>query len=144
MAGIEIKEIKSAPSAKVAFIEEMIPAGFPSPAQGITGDVLDLNRELIHNPSATFCATVTGDSMTGYGIDDGDLLIIDKSLPTTDGSIAVCYMDGDFTVKRIAITKDGVYLEPGNPAYPRIRVANEGNFQIWGIVSHIIKRVTPH
>lgn len=142
MSVIEIKGIKVAGDTRLALIEELVPAGFPSPAQGMTGDVIDLNRELIHNPAATFCAKVTGDSMTGYGIADGDLLIIDKSMQPVDGCIAVCFVDGDFTVKRIAIRADGIYLVPGNKAYPNIKIVEGSNFSVWGIVSHIIKNVS--
>lgn len=143
MDTIEIKNLKfETGDARLALIEELVPAGFPSPAQGMRGDTIDLNRELIHNPSATFCAKVMGDSMVGYGIGDGDLLIIDKSLQPREGSIAVCFIDGDFTVKRLSIRADGIYLVPGNPSYPCTRIPEDNNFQVWGIVSHIIKNVS--
>ena len=79
--------------------------------------------------------------MIDCGINDGDLLIIDKSLTPHDGSIAVCFVDGDFTVKRLAIKSDGIYLIPANKNYPPISVSEESNFQVWGIVTHIIKSV---
>lgn len=142
MSNFEIKGIKDVGEEKLSFLAERVPAGFPSPAQGNTGDTIDLNRELIRNPSSTFCARVIGNSMIDYDINDGDLLIIDKSLPIHDGSIAVCFIDGDFTVKRIAQKIDGLYLVPGNKAYPEIRISEDNNFQVWGIVSHIIKNMT--
>ena len=118
-----------------------VPAGFPSPAQDADSDTIDLNRELIHSPSSTFCARVSGDSMIDCGINDGDLLIIDKALTPHDGSIAVCYIDGDFTVKRISLRNDGIYLMPANSKYQPIPISEESNFQVWGIVTHIIKTV---
>ncbi len=84
---------------------------------------------------------MTGNSMVDAGINDGDLLIIDKSLPPRDGSIAVCFLDGDFTVKRISIRQQGVYLVPANKDFPEIFVPQESNFIIWGIVSHIVKNM---
>ena len=141
MGEIEINHIKDDGYTRLALLEERIHAGFPSPSQGAAGDTIDLNREVIKNPSSTFCARVIGDSMIEYGINEGDLLIIDKSLSPCDGNIAVCFIDGDFTVKRIAIRNDGLYLVPGNKAYPSIRITEENNFQIWGIVSHIVKKV---
>ena len=74
-------------------------------------------------------------------IGEGDILIIDKSLTPHDGCIAVCFVDGDFTVKKIAIRDDAIFLVPSNPAFPAIRISEEHNFQVWGVVSHIIKNV---
>ena len=107
------------------------------------GDNIDLNRELISNPASTFCARVIGHSMIDAGINNGDLLLIDKSLEPRDGSIAVCFLDGDFTVKRISIRPDGVYLTPANRQFPELRVNEESNFQIWGVVTHVIKAMRP-
>ena len=79
--------------------------------------------------------------MIESGINEGDILIIDKSLTPHDGCIAVCFVDGDFTVKKIAIRDDAIFLVPSNPAFPAIRISEENNFQVWGVVSHIIKNV---
>jgi len=123
------------------FFENRIQAGFPSPARGEYADTIDLNRELITNPAATFCARVIGDSMVDAGINEGDLLIIDRSLTPQDGNIAVCFIDGDFTVKRLSVRDDGIYLTPANSRFPELKVSEDSNFTVWGIVSHIIKRV---
>lgn len=136
---IELHEIEDSEQVVLQFFESRIQAGFPSPAQGMFGDTIDLNRELIANPAATFCARVIGNSMIEAGISAGDLLIIDKSLEPREGDIAVCFIDGDFTVKRINIRQDGVYLIPANKQFPELRVSEESNFQIWGVVSHVIK-----
>ncbi len=125
----------------ISFLESKIQAGFPSPAQDCNSDSLDLNRELIPNPSSTFCARVSGDSMIDCGINDGDLIIVDKSITPSNGCIAVCFIDGEFTVKRISIKADGLYLIPYNKHYTPIHVNEESNFQVWGIVTHIIKAV---
>lgn len=138
---IEIIELNCNENLNISLLENNIPAGFPSPAQDANSDTLDLNRELIHSPSSTFCARVSGDSMIDCGISDGDLLIIDKALTPHDGSIAVCYIDGDFTVKRISIHNDGICLMPANPNYRPIPVSEDSNFQVWGIVTYIVKSV---
>ena len=118
-----------------------IRAGFPSPAQDYIESGIDLNRELVKNPPSTFFGRVSGDSMTGAGIDDGDLIVIDKSLQAGDGDIAVCFLDGEFTLKRIRIEKDAVSLVPENPKYKSIRVAPDQHFIIWGVVTYCIKCV---
>jgi repressor LexA len=82
-----------------------------------------------------------GDSMVDAGINEGDLLIIDRSLNPHDGNIAVCFIDGDFTVKRLSVRADGIYLTPANASFPELKVSEDSNFQVWGIVSHIIKRL---
>ena len=123
------------------FFEGRVQAGFPSPAQGEYADTIDLNRALITNPAATFCARVIGNSMVDAGINEGDLLIIDRSLTPHDGNIAVCFVDGDFTVKRLSVRDDGIYLTPANAKFPELRVSEDSNFQVWGVVSHIIKKL---
>ena len=123
------------------FFENRVQAGFPSPAQGEYADSIDLNRALITNPAATFCARVIGDSMVDVGINEGDLLIIDRSITAHDGSIAVCFVDGEYTVKRLSIHDDAIYLTPANASYPELKVTEENNFTVWGVVSHIIKKV---
>mgnify|MGYP003236253482 CR=1 FL=1 len=84
----------------LAFADQGIRAGFPSPAQDYMGESIDLNHELVHHPATTFYARAVGDSMTGCGIDDGDLLVIDKSIEAQDGDIVVAFIDGEFTLKR--------------------------------------------
>ena len=121
------------------FIEGGIAAGFPSPAQDYIDLKIDLNTELISNPSSTFYARVKGTSMQDAGISDGDILVIDKSLDPKDGDTAVCYIDGEFTLKYIKLDKEAVYLVPANPKFEPIKVTEENNFCIWGIVTYSIK-----
>ena len=111
-------------------LAEGIKAGFPSPAQDYIDLAFDLNKELVKNPSSTFYGRVRGDSMVDEGINDGDILVIDKSLPPTDGRKAVCYIDGEFTLKTIRIKKDGIYLMPANPAYKPIKVTEENDLSL--------------
>jgi len=141
MASLEIKRITESSDIELQLFENRIQAGFPSPAQGAFADSVDLNHELINNPAATFCAKVIGDSMVDSGINEGDMLIIDRSIEAQDGDIAVCFIDGDFTVKRLLINSDGISMVPANRKYPVIRVPDDSNFMIWGVVSHIIKKL---
>jgi len=141
MATLEIKKLVDSSDLSLQLFESRIQAGFPSPAQGSFADSVDLNHELINNPAATFCARVIGDSMVDSGINEGDMLIIDRSIEPHDGDIAVCFIDGDFTVKRLLINKNSVSLVPANAKYPIIKVPEGSNFMIWGVVSHIIKKV---
>lgn len=121
-------------------LAEGIKAGFPSPAQDYIDLAFDLNKELVKNPSSTFYGRVRGDSMVDEGINDGDILVIDKSLPPADGRKAVCYIDGEFTLKTIRVKKDGIYLMPANPAYKPIKVTEENDFVVWGIVTYVIHK----
>ena len=121
-----------------------IKAGFPSPAQDYVENGIDLNRELVKNPSSTFFGRARGSSMEGAGIFDGDMLIIDKSLEPYEGAVAVCFIDGEFTLKRIHFERDGVqivavWLQPENDSYNPIKVTEENQFIIWGIVTHSVR-----
>lgn len=121
-------------------MEGGIQAGFPSPAQDYVDLKIDLNKELINNPSSTFYARVKGTSMQDAGIHDGDILVIDKSLEPQDGDTAVCFLDGEFTLKFIKIESDAVYLVPANPQFKAIKVTEDNHFCIWGIVTYSIKK----
>lgn len=118
-----------------------IHAGFPSPEDDFHGPSLDISHLLVKNPASTFFARVAGDSMIGDGIEDGDILVIDKSVAIYDKCIAVCFIDGEFTVKRVEIHPDYALLVPSNPKYPAIKVTEENKFIIWGVVHYVIKKV---
>ena len=128
-------------SVDIVLAETGISAGFPSPADDFRDNKISLDRVLVKNKEATFYAKVSGQSMIGAGLDDGDLLVVDKSLEPQDNKIAVCFIDGEFTVKRLQVTKEAVFLLPANPAYDPIQISEENNFQIWGIVTHVIKKM---
>lgn len=126
---------------ELPFIESGIKAGFPSPAADFDGTKVSLDAMLIKNKEATFYARASGNSMTGAGIDDGDILVIDRSLEPVNHKIAVCCIDGDFTVKRIKIEKDCVYLLPENNSYEPIKVTEDNQLLIWGIVTFVVKSI---
>ena len=132
---------KLSQSEGAIFIDTGISAGFPSPADDFRETRISLDEELIQNKEATFFAKVSGQSMIGAGLDDNDLLVIDRSITPTNNKIAVCFLDGEFTVKRLRVEKDEVWLQPENPDYPIIKITEENNFVIWGIVTNVIKKV---
>ena len=128
--------------SKVPFIGHGISAGFPSPALDFMEYTIDLNTALVEgNAQATFIIKASGNSMVNAGIDDGDLLVVDRSLEPTDGKIAICLIDGEFTVKRLKIDKEGICLMPENPKYQTIKVTEDNQFAIWAIVTYVIKKI---
>ncbi len=136
---LEFYSISTETKLELPFVDSGISAGFPSPADDFLDLSIDLNKELIKNPSSTFYGRVRGDSMINAGLNEGDLLIIDKSLEPVDNKIAVCFIEGEFTVKRIKIEKDIVWLVAENKKYAPIKVTKENDFLIWGVVTNVIK-----
>ena len=122
-------------------VEQGISAGFPSPADDFKEIRISLDKELVKNKEATFYARVSGESMVEAGLDDGDLLVIDRSLSPESGKIAVCLVDGEFTVKRIKNKKNKIYLIPENKKYKPIKIKEDNELIIWGIVEYVIKKV---
>ena len=124
---------------KLPLVAGGISAGFPSPALDFVDLGIDMNKHLIKHPSSTYYGRAKGESMKDVGINNGDLLVIDKSLEPVDGKIAVCFLDGEFTIKRIKLEKDVCWLMPANENYAPIKVTPDNDFTIWGIVTHVIK-----
>ena len=122
-------------------VNEDIAAGFPSPAEDFMEVRISLDKELIKNKDATFYARVRGNSMIDANIEDGDLLVIDRSIESRNGKIAVCMIDGEFTIKRLKVEKKCVYLMPENKNYKPIKVTKENELIVWGIVTYVIKQV---
>ncbi len=122
------------------YAEAGVAAGFPSPAQDYITETIDLNRELIEHPAATFYARVAGDSMAGEGITEGDILVVDKAIEPQHGDLAVCCLDGEFTLKRLRfLPGGGVMLMPSNRRYRPIEITPGMNFMVWGVVLYTIK-----
>ena len=124
----------------IPLAEQSVKAGFPSPAQDYLDLSIDLNNELIKHPSTTFYGRVKGDSLIEADIHEGDILIIDKSLEPREGDLAVCCVDGEFTLKYIKIEQDVVWLIPANKDFQPIKVTAGNEFVIWGIVTYSIKK----
>ena len=114
---------------------DAVAAGFPSPAQDYFDGSLDLNDHLIRDRTSTFIVRVSGESMSGAGISDGDELVVDRSLTPTHGSVVIAILDGELTVKRLELNRGGVVLRAENPEYPPIHVAELSELQVWGVVT---------
>jgi DNA polymerase V len=138
---IEFFSVSTETVLQIPIIEGGISAGFPSPADDFLDKTIDLNKAYIKHKDATFFGRVRGNSMIDAGLNDGDLMIIDKSLEPQNNKIAVCFIDGEFTVKRIKIEADIIWLVAENKDYKPILVTKDNDFLIWGIVTAVIKSV---
>jgi len=126
---------------KIPYFDYGVSAGFPSPALDFMETAIDLNKALSENPLATFYIKVDGNSMIDAGINDKDVLVVDRSLEPQNNKIAVCFIDGEFTVKRIQLKKNELWLMPENPKYNPIKINEENQLIVWGIVTYVIKKV---
>ena len=139
----EIKLIKGEFKEKLDLLfAPGVKAGFPSPAEDYLHESLDFNRDLIRHPEATFYGRVAGDSMQDAGICEGDIAVIDRSVEPQDGDVIVAYINGEFTIKFLDLThrKDGyIELRPANKKYSPIRIDENDNFEVWGVVVWTIK-----
>ena len=117
-----------------------ISAGFPSPAEDFSELSISLDKHLIQNPSATFMAYANGNSMVDAGIHHGDILIIDRSLNARDGDIIIAVLHGEFTVKQLSIINNTFFLLPKNPKYSPVKISDDMDFEVWGIVSYSIRK----
>ena len=125
---------------RIPLLNDSVSAGFPSPADDYTEENIDLNEHLISNPFSTFFLRVKGDSMINAGIKDKDLIIVDKSLIAKPGNIVIAMIDGEFTIKRLSIKNDELYLKAENHNYPDFSFKNHIDVQIWGVVIYSIHR----
>ncbi len=129
----ECEEKKSIP----LFLSQ-VAAGFPSPADDYLDKKLDLHDYLIKNEAATFFLRAHGDSMIHASINDGDLLIVDRSYEPLHRRIVIAAVNGELTVKRIIKRKDRIFLAPENPDYPEIDISDQECIHIWGVVTNVI------
>lgn len=146
--------------ALAPMMESGVHAGFPSPAQDYVNSFIDLNKELVRHPASTFFARVAGDSMVDADVNEGDVLVVDKSIEPKEGDMAVCFIDGEFALKFISFREPGasvgasrpgvsydilphrkIWLLPANKKYPPIEVTESNDFTVWGVVTYVIKKV---
>ena len=116
-----------------------VKAGFPSPAEDIR-EKLDLIKLLVRHKASTFFFRVSGVSMVDADMDEGDIIIVDRAIEPYNGCSAVCYIDGEFTVKRVERHDDHTLLIAANPKFKPLRITPDNNFTIWGVVTYVIKR----
>ena len=138
--GLRVRPVAAnPPPLRLRRYTSRVAAGFPSPADDHLEGPLDLNDHLVAHPAATFVVRVEGDSMVGAGIRDGDLLVVDRAREAKSGAIVVAVVDGELTVKRLRIGRQGIRLEAENPAYKPIVVRESADLVIWGVVAHAIR-----
>lgn len=133
---LENKKLKNVP-----FYLGGVPAGFPSPAEDFMDLDINLHEYLVQHPSATFCVRVIGNSMIKAGIHSGDVMVVDRALEPKSNNIVLAVLDGEFTVKRIKKNNEQLYLIPENNQFYPIAITQEMNFQVWGVVTHVIHKV---
>lgn len=128
---------------ELPFVDGGIKAGFPSPCQDYMTESIDLNKEIIRHKETTFLARVSGNSLMDAGISDGDIIVIDRSLEVNDGDFVVAFIDGDFTLKEFKRDKDNhcAWLIPHNDSYSPIKVTEDNNFIVWGVLTYTIKKL---
>ena len=134
----KIYKVDKKSSLSLEFYPNPVWAGFPSPAEDHMDVALDLNEHLIKHPSATFYVYAKGNSMVEDGIYDGDIMVVDRSLQPKTGDVGIIVLNGEFTVKRILIKHDKIYLMPANKNYKPILITSDMDCDIWGIVTHTI------
>ena len=137
----EIYKSKIGKKIKLPLYEFPVSAGFPSPADDYIDKHIDLNEYVIKHPSATFFVRVKGNSMENSGITDGDLVVVDRALVPSDNTIVVALLDGEFTLKRVKVKERELYLVPENPSYESIKITEDMDFQVWGVVTYCIKEI---
>ena len=135
---VNIKKAARSLPLPLPFFLASVPAGFPSPADDYLDKTLDLNELVVAHPAATFFVRVEGDSMQGASISSGDVLVVDRSLEAADGKIILAVLNGEFTVKRIQMRSERIFLAAENPHYPAIEITEGSDFQVWGAVTYII------
>ncbi len=123
------------------FYSESVPAGFPSPAEDFMDLDINLHEYLVQHPSATFFVRVVGDSMIEAGIHSGDVMVVDRALEPKNKSIVLAVLEGEFTVKRIKKNKEQLFLIPENDQFSPITITEEIDFQVWGVVTHVIHKL---
>ncbi|WP_459855273.1 LexA family protein [Humidesulfovibrio idahonensis] len=134
-------DMDTAPKMLLPLLLAGVQAGFPSPADDFIDKRLDLNEHLIAHPAATFFVRAVGDSMLGAGIHDGDLLVVDRAVEPSAGRVVMAAIGGELTVKRLERKGERLFLAPANPDYPSFDVTAREDFEIWGVVCHVIHKV---
>lgn len=139
---IKIKEVFLSKKTflPLPFFTSSVQAGFPSPADDYVEKQLDLNELMVSHPSSTFFVKVEGESMRNAGIQSGDTLVVDRSITPSHGKIVVAIIDGEFTVKRLTIQNGKFYLVPENESFSKLKIDENSDFQIWGVVTYVIHK----
>lgn len=133
--------IVAPPPSMQPLIEFKVPAGFPSPAADYTEKGLDLNAFLISHKEASYFFQVTGNSMSGAGIMDGDIVLVDRAVEAVHGHIVLAVIDGEYTLKRLHHLNDCIELHPDNPAFSPLRLVEGQELEVWGVVTAVVRKM---
>lgn len=139
ISGEHPSPVIAAAGPAVGAVESSLPAGFPSPAEDHAVKRIDLNEVLIRHPQATFTMRVRGHSMRDAGIDDGDVVLVDRAIKPAHGHVVVAVVDGEFTVKRLWSRGGRVKLQAANPTFPDIVPGDGQTLEVWGVVTWTLK-----
>lgn len=138
---LEFYSITTDSAPCISITEANVHAGFPNPVDdAYLSQPIDLNKELVKNPSTSYIVKVAGDSMIEEGIDEGDLLIVDRSMFPTEKNISVCMIDGEFALKHILQHNGKLLLTAGNHKYEPIVIHNPNDLKVFGVVQWVLKR----
>ena len=121
-------------------IKGFVQAGFPSPAEDLGAQRIDLTQLLIKHSQATYFLRASGHSMTEAGIFDNDILVVDRAIKPRNTHIVVAIVDGDFTVKQLYQRAGRIKLKSANPTYPDITPKDGQTIEVWGVVTSSIKQ----
>lgn len=138
---LAVYQVDASAEIAIPFFDVGVAAGSPSYVQEYFPDTINISAEMVKNPKATFCVRVSGQSMVGAGIDNGDLLIVDKEIQARDGQIILAVINGDYTVKRLKRENGVLFLMPENPDFEPLRITQFMDFRIWGVVTGLIKKL---
>lgn len=136
-----VRRFRKTRSVRLPLFLSSISAGFPSPAEDHIDKSIDLNEHLVQHPAATFFIRVKGDSMTDAGIQNGDLLVVDRAMEPADNKIVIAVVDGELTVKRLRKRGKKVTLEAANPKFSPIEITDQMEAVVWGVVTNVIHKV---
>ena len=125
---------------RLPFYISLVSAGFPSQGNS-DAERLDLNELVVDHPESTFLVKVSGESMLGAGIRNGDVLVVDRSLEPVHGKVVIASIDGELTVKRLYRKNGQILLLAENEAYPSFEIGDEQELHIWGVVTNVIHRL---
>jgi DNA polymerase V len=131
---------QDAQSDGIRLLSHKMSAGFPSPAADYEEDTLDLNKYLVRNPPATFMFSVKGDSMKGASIEDGDKVVVDRSIDPKHNDIVIATLNGEYTIKRLYKHLGNVELRPENPAFQPFKLKEGIELDMWGVVVGVVRR----
>ncbi|EOE0842228.1 LexA family protein [Pseudomonas sp. NPDC077186] len=129
------------PGLRLPLFLSRVAAGFPSPAEDHIEASLSLDELCVVHPAATFFLRVVGDSMTGLGIFDGDILVVDRSITPRAGMVVVAVVNGEFTCKQLAYERGAPVLRAANKAYPDIRLRDGEDLEVFGVVTRCIHKL---